>query len=98
MQLNQSKCHLLASAGTHKHLFVRVGEEMIWESRNEKLLGVLLDKNLDFEEHLSVVYKKASQKVSALARLARILSFPKRRLILNNSRIVLWYGCFVQNN
>ena len=32
MQLNQSKCHLLAS-GTHEHLFVRV-EEMIWESRN----------------------------------------------------------------
>ena len=80
MQLNQSKCHLLAS-GTTEHLWVRVGEEMIWESRNEKLLGVLLDKNLDFEEHLSVVCKKASQKVSALARMARILSFPKRRLI-----------------
>ena len=82
MQLNQSKCHLLAS-GTHEHLFVRVGEEMIWESRKEKLLGILLDKNLDFEEHLSVVCKKASQKVSALARVARILSFPKRRLIMN---------------
>ena len=79
MQLNQGKCHLLAS-GTHEHLFVRVGEEMIWESRNEKLLGVLLDKNLDFEEHLSVLCKKASQKVSALARLARILSFPKKNL------------------
>ena len=46
MQLNQSKCHLLAS-GTTEHLWVRVGEEMIWESRNEKLLGVLLDKNLE---------------------------------------------------
>ena len=42
-----------------------------------------MDKNLDFEEHLSVVCKKASQNVSALARLARILSFPKRKLILN---------------
>ena len=34
MQLNQSKCHLLVS-GTHEHLWVRVGEEMIWESRYE---------------------------------------------------------------
>ena len=42
-----------------------------------------MDKNLDFEEHLSIICKKASQKVSALARMARILSFPKRKLILN---------------
>ena len=35
MQLNQSKCHLLASGTPHEHLWVRVGEKMIWESRNE---------------------------------------------------------------
>ena len=56
---------------------------MIWESKSEKLLGVLIDKNLNFEDHLATVCKKASQKVSALARVARILSFQKRRIILN---------------
>ena len=81
MKLNRSKCHLL-TRGTPENLWVKVGDETIWESRSEKLLGVAVDKNLNFEEHLSTVCKKAGQKVSALARVVTILPFQKRRLIL----------------
>ena len=56
---------------------MKVGDEMIWESKSEKLLGVTVDKNLNFNNHLSNVCKKANQKVSALARIARILPFHK---------------------
>ena len=47
-----------------------------------KLLGMLVDKDLNFNSHLKVLCKKVNQKVSALARIARILPFQKRRIIL----------------
>ena len=39
MKLNQSKCHFLTNGST-EHLWVKVGNEMIWESQIEKLLGI----------------------------------------------------------
>ena len=66
------------------NLWVKVGDEMIWESKAEKLLGVTVDTNLNFNTHLLNLCKKASQKVSALARITRILPFHKRRLILKS--------------
>ena len=34
MKLNQSKCHFLTSGST-EHLWVKVGNEMIWESQSQ---------------------------------------------------------------
>ena len=81
MKLNQSKCHFLTSGST-EHLWVKVGNEVIWKSLSEKLLGLTLDKNLNFNLHLKTLCKKVNQKVSALARVVRILPFQKRRLIM----------------
>ncbi len=44
MKLNESKCHFL-TRGTEEMLFVKVDDEMIWESMSEKLLGITVDKN-----------------------------------------------------
>ena len=52
------------------------------KSGKKKLLGLTVDKNLKFNLHLKTLCKKANQKVSALARVVRILPFQKRRLIL----------------
>ena len=41
-----------------------------------------MDKNLSFEVHLKILCKKVSQKVSALARIAGILPFQKRHILL----------------
>ena len=81
MKLNESKCHFL-TCGTTEVLYVNVGNELIWESNSEKLLGVTVDKKLNFSTHLSTVCKKASSKVTALARIARFLPYHKRRIIL----------------
>ena len=82
MKLNKDKCHFLVSDNITEHLWTKVGDELIWESREEKLLGVTIDKNLNFNSHLTTLCKKVGQKVTALARIARLLSFHKRRLIL----------------
>ena len=92
MKLNESKCHFLTSGST-EHLWVKVGKEVIWESQSEKLLGMTVDKNLNFNLHLKTLCKKVNQKVSALARIIRILPFQKRRLILKTFT-ALWFGCF----
>ena len=81
MKLNQNKCHFL-TCGTPEHLWVKVGDERIWESQSEKLLGVVVDKNLNFNSHLKSLCKNVNQKISALARVVRFLPFHKRHIIL----------------
>ena len=55
---------------------------MICESSKEKLLGIYLDNNLTFKDHVSTLCKKAGQKVTALARLVKFMPFNKRRILL----------------
>ena len=57
---------------------------MIWESREEKLLGLTIDKNLNFEAHLSNICKKASAKVTILSRMVKLVPFDKKRLLLKS--------------
>ena len=81
MILNESKCHfLIAGPETAvQQMHLSVGEEVIWESSHEKLLGVLFDKLLKFHEHVLDICKKASSKLSALTRFARVMSFIKKK-------------------
>ena len=78
MKLNQAKCHFLISGNTPEYLWAKVGEHVIWESAQEKLLGLTTDKNLNFEAHLLDVCKKASVKVTALARLVKLVPFKRK--------------------
>ena len=82
MKLNQEKCHFLLSGYTPEHLWVKVGEEMIWESRQEKLLGLTIDKDLNFNLHLATLCKKVSAKVTALGRMVKIIPLEKKRLLM----------------
>ena len=82
MKLNPDKCHFLIS-GPKEHIWVKVGEEVIWESQEEKLLGITLDKKLKFDVHLSIICKKVSAKVTALARLVKLITFEKKRILKN---------------
>ena len=80
---DNDKCHFLISGNLHENLFVRVGSKLIWESAQQKLLGVIIDKNLTFNKYLSSLCKKVSQKVTALARISKFLPFHKRKLLFN---------------
>ena len=81
MKLNEEKCLFLFSGLATEHTWVRVGNAMIWESSQEKLLGVNIDKNLDFNSHLKMICTKANQKVTILSRLANMLTVSKKRVI-----------------
>jgi len=83
MKLNQIKCHFLI-AGSTEQLWTKVGEQVIWESSQEKLLGMHIDKELKFNYHLLDICKKARAKVTALARLAKLVPFEKKRILMNS--------------
>ena len=50
MKLNQGKCHFLIAGNIPEHLWAKVGEEIIWESSHEKLLGLVIDNKLNFKD------------------------------------------------
>ena len=82
MKLNQEKCHFLLAGNTPEYLWVKVGEKIIWESSHEKLLGIVIDKKLNFNNHLNILCKKVSTKVTALARMVKIIPLQKKRVLM----------------
>ena len=55
---------------------------MIKSSQKEILLGINLDSELKFEDHVNFMCKKASQKLYALARIAPFMDLKQRRNIM----------------
>ena len=86
MILNPDKCHFLFSGPKTvvEQMYIEVGDQIIWESLREKLLGVEIENDLKFQYHVRDICKKASQKLSGLTRLARILPFEKKKLLMNS--------------
>ena len=82
MKANRDKCHLLMCTLTP--IFIKVKDYLIKNSDNEKLLGVTVDANLNFNCHLENILKKASKKVHVLARITPYMSIPKRKLLMNS--------------
>ena len=50
----------------------------------QELLGITIDSNLSFEQHGSNIYKKASQKLNALARISSSKDIQKQRAIMKS--------------
>ena len=101
MKLNQPKCHFIAPSHSPEELWIKVGQQIIWESKQERLLGLDVDKQLKFEKHVKNICQKASAKVTALSRLIRIVSMEKKKILMNSfieSQFsfcpLVWMFCF----
>ena len=78
---NVDKCHVLVS--TNKPVGIKIGDYTIDNSECKKLLGVKTDINLNFNDHISDLCKKASRKISALARVTPFMGLSKRKFLIN---------------
>ena len=78
MKLNQNKCYLLVSGYKHENIKAQIGEAKTCESSKQKLLGVVIDKDLRFNEYVSSLCKKACWKISVPSRLSNLMSFNKK--------------------
>ena len=50
---------------------------------SENFFGIKIDNKLTLEEHIEGLCKKASQKVSAVARISSLMRFEQRKRIVN---------------
>ena len=70
----KKKCQLLISGWKHELIWANVGEKKIWESSEEKLFGLYIDRDFKFNSHVSKICANAGQKLTAISRIAKFLS------------------------
>ena len=56
----------------------------IWESPAMKILGVSIDSSLKFNIHGESMVMKAGRKLTILAHMSNMLSFPKMKLLIKS--------------
>ena len=82
MKVNTGKSQLLVSGNVRA---TTKNDNNYTESEKEQvLLGITIDSNLTFENHINNICKKASQKLNVLARVAPYVNMQKRRIIMKS--------------
>ena len=92
MKLNKDKCHLLVAGHRHETLWANIGETRISESKNEQLLGLTIDRNLNFDDHVFSLCKKVGRKLSTLSRISNCMNFEKEKRILLKGFVESQFG------
>ena len=84
MALNPNKCHLLTL--DFNKPFQDISFEIIIKNvTEEKILGILIDKNLfNFKSHMKKICEKANQKLSALARISKLSTPTQKKKLINS--------------
>ena len=77
-----NRCNLNISGQKSETIWAKIGQTKIWESKNQKLLEVIIDRQLNFDEYLISLFKKAGKKLSALARLTNLISLEQRKILM----------------
>ena len=77
MKVNPDKSHLLLSRNTKQTS--NIDNNIIKSEMKQELLGITLDSNLSFEEHVNDICRKASQKLNTLTRISSYMDIQKRR-------------------
>ena len=100
MKPNEGKCHLLVADINHKKYssdsYIYLGNVFLENENSVKLLGVHIDQNLNFEEHITILLKEANKKLHALMHIKKYMTQDKLRLVMKTfieSRFNYCYGC-----
>ena len=83
MKANPDKYYLLMN-NTEERFQIKFRNETVSNSKYGNLLGIKVDHELNFNQHVSSLCKKANQKLNTLSRIVSSLTFDQRRLILNS--------------
>ena len=84
MVLNHGKCHYLALGFRSNSDTINLNGTKLASSGYKKLLGILVDRDLSFDKHIKSLYKRAGQKLNALARTSNYLTRDQKRLFSNS--------------
>ena len=96
-------CYLLSSSSLTPVELLLDSSTYITSQDSVKVLGIITDKQLTFNEHNSLCYTKAARKLNAFARISKYLN---SRCTIHHSFIVsnfsycplVWHFCGKTNN
>ena len=54
MKVNGDKCHLLLSGYKYEVMWANIGQSQIWESKEQKLLGIIIVRVMKFDEYILI--------------------------------------------
>ena len=63
---------------------MHIGHFEIKSTSCEKLLGIMVDSRLNFNQHLDGIIKKASHKINALSRITTFINISKNLILMNS--------------
>ena len=84
MVLNPGKCHYLIINNDIINTSIELGEKVLYAEAEQKLLGIIIDKDLNFQSHTKSIIKTANQKLSALIRVAPFMTDFNKKVIFNS--------------
>ena len=67
---------------TKKSISINIDGSNVENKKEQKLLGIKFDSSLSFKGQITSLYKKASQKLHALARIFNYMDLPKRKVLM----------------
>ena len=82
LMANSSKSHFLISPYETKS--IQIQNSCIKASSSEELLGIKIDSNLTFHDHIISLCSKANKKLSALSRVSKYMGINKRRILMKS--------------
>ena len=78
---------------------IKLNNELIDYSSEERLLGIIIDKTLTWDTQVDVVLKKCNSLLYLLARIKAFISIPMRKLFFNTYILPhLDYCCIIWGN
>ena len=81
-QIVSGKSHFWISP--YKTKSIQIQNSCIKASSSEELLGIKIDSNLTFHDHIISLCSKANKKLSALSRVSKYMDINKRRILIKS--------------
>ena len=81
---NHSKYQAMVMGRREEDLYFRCENTVIPNVTEVEMLGVILDEKLKFDQHVSKVCRKVTQKIAVLRRMRNMLPFELRKAIYNS--------------
>ena len=101
MVTNPSKFQVMfMGLGSDCKLCIEIDKMVVKTVEKFKLLGVIIDSKLKFDEHVKLLCLKANRNINALSRVAKTIDKPKCKLLYNSFVIssfryspLIWMFC-----
>ena len=83
MVLNQKKCRYMCIGRNTENDKFKFDNLLLENSKEEVVLGVIIDNKLTFDSHIKSICRKAGQKLGALLRITNYLNTSQKKLIFS---------------